>query len=183
MVRAADLEPETLIKAIKAGDFYASSGVTLRDVRYDANKKLLQVDIEPEERRRRTQPNSSAPKSATTRNQNRASTKRASPSAPRASTRTTSARFSPPSKARRPPINSPARNSTSARSSPRPNHRMTPRSKTSTSKRGRSRSAGKEKFEPRVKRQRKVLAASSVLRVLATREASDVPVLDELFHR
>ena len=47
MVRAAKLEPETLIKAIKAGDFYASSGVTLRDVRYDAKKKTLQVDIEP----------------------------------------------------------------------------------------------------------------------------------------
>ena len=47
MVRAADLEPETIIKAIKAGDFYASSGVTLRDVRYDAKKKTLQVDIEP----------------------------------------------------------------------------------------------------------------------------------------
>lgn len=49
MVRAASLEPETLIKAIKAGDLYASSGVTLRDVRYDANKKFLQVDIEPED--------------------------------------------------------------------------------------------------------------------------------------
>ena len=47
MVRATDLEPETLIKAIKAADFYASSGVTLRDVRFDAKKKTLQVDIEP----------------------------------------------------------------------------------------------------------------------------------------
>jgi hypothetical protein len=49
MVRAAKLDPETLIKAIKAGDMYASSGVTLRDVRYDTDKKLLQLDIEPEE--------------------------------------------------------------------------------------------------------------------------------------
>jgi hypothetical protein len=48
MVRAAKLEPDTIVRAIKAGDFYASSGVTLRDVRYDATKKLLQLDIEPE---------------------------------------------------------------------------------------------------------------------------------------
>jgi hypothetical protein len=47
MVRAANLEPETLIKAIKAAHFYASSGLTLRDVRYDAKKKILQIDIEP----------------------------------------------------------------------------------------------------------------------------------------
>jgi hypothetical protein len=49
MVRAEKLEPDTIVRAIKAGDFYASSGVTLADVRYDANKKLLQLEIEPEE--------------------------------------------------------------------------------------------------------------------------------------
>jgi len=48
MVRAAELEPETLIRAIKAGDFYASSGVTLRDVRYDDQARRLQLEIEPE---------------------------------------------------------------------------------------------------------------------------------------
>jgi hypothetical protein len=48
-VRAAKLEPETLIEAMKAGNIYASSGVTLRDVKYDADKKLLQIEIEPEE--------------------------------------------------------------------------------------------------------------------------------------
>jgi hypothetical protein len=48
MVRAEKLEPETLIRAIKAGDFYASSGITLRDIRYDAAKKLFQLDIEPD---------------------------------------------------------------------------------------------------------------------------------------
>jgi hypothetical protein len=48
MVRAANLEAETLIQAIKAGDFYASSGVTLRDVRYDPETTLLQIDIEPD---------------------------------------------------------------------------------------------------------------------------------------
>ena len=48
-VRAPKLEAETLIQAMKAGDMYASSGVTLRDVRYDADKKLLRVDIEAED--------------------------------------------------------------------------------------------------------------------------------------
>jgi hypothetical protein len=49
MVRASRLEAETLIKAIKTGDFYASSGVTLRDVRYDAGTKRLQIEIESED--------------------------------------------------------------------------------------------------------------------------------------
>jgi hypothetical protein len=34
---------------MKAGDLYASSGVTLRDVRYDADKKILRIEIEPQE--------------------------------------------------------------------------------------------------------------------------------------
>jgi hypothetical protein len=54
MVRAAKLDAETLIQAIKRGDFYASSGVTLRDVRYDPEAKLLQIDIEPEQDARYT---------------------------------------------------------------------------------------------------------------------------------
>jgi len=49
MVWANKLEPETLIKAIKAGELYASSGVTLRDVHYDPAKKHLSLDIEPED--------------------------------------------------------------------------------------------------------------------------------------
>lgn len=48
MVRAEKLDPESLISAFKAGDIYASSGVTLRDVQYDADKMRLQIDIEPE---------------------------------------------------------------------------------------------------------------------------------------
>jgi predicted metal-dependent phosphoesterase TrpH len=48
-VRAASLEPGALIAAMKAGDMYASSGVTLRDVGYNADKKLLQLEIEPED--------------------------------------------------------------------------------------------------------------------------------------
>jgi hypothetical protein len=49
MVRSAKLEPETLIKAVKAGEFYASSGVTLNEIRYDAQKRQLQIEIAPEE--------------------------------------------------------------------------------------------------------------------------------------
>ena len=47
MVRATHLTPETIIRAIKAGDCYASSGVTLSDVRYDQARKSLELTIEP----------------------------------------------------------------------------------------------------------------------------------------
>jgi hypothetical protein len=47
-VRAKALTPEALIAAMEAGDFYASSGVTLRDVRYDPASGTLEVDIEPD---------------------------------------------------------------------------------------------------------------------------------------
>ncbi|HEX8911989.1 MAG TPA: hypothetical protein VF796_06485, partial [Humisphaera sp.] len=47
-VRAADLTPESLIAAMRAGDFYASSGVTLADVRYDAAAGTLAVDVAPD---------------------------------------------------------------------------------------------------------------------------------------
>lgn len=48
MVRARHLTPESLVKAFKAGDFYASTGVTLRDFRFDAEKRRLEIDIEPD---------------------------------------------------------------------------------------------------------------------------------------
>jgi hypothetical protein len=48
MVRSRFLTPEHLIRAMKAGDFYASSGVTLRDVRWDRERRTLSVDIEPQ---------------------------------------------------------------------------------------------------------------------------------------
>ncbi len=48
MVRAKWLTPEALIHAIEAGDFYASSGVTLADVRFDAESRTLSVEVEPE---------------------------------------------------------------------------------------------------------------------------------------
>jgi len=45
MVRAKRLTPTTLINAIQAGDFYASSGVELEDVRYDAGASRLEISI------------------------------------------------------------------------------------------------------------------------------------------
>lgn len=48
MVRAQYLTPEHLIRAMKAGDFYASSGVSLREVQWDPDRRKLSVAIEPE---------------------------------------------------------------------------------------------------------------------------------------
>ena len=46
MVRSEKLDAASLIAAMEAGDFYASSGVTLRDVRHDA--RGISIAIEPE---------------------------------------------------------------------------------------------------------------------------------------
>jgi hypothetical protein len=48
MVRATHLTPETLIQAIKQSESYASTGVTLAEVRYDAAAGLLELQIEPD---------------------------------------------------------------------------------------------------------------------------------------
>ena len=48
MVRSRYLTPEHLIRAMKAGDFYASSGVTLSDVQFDASSKTLRLEIQPD---------------------------------------------------------------------------------------------------------------------------------------
>lgn len=48
MVRSNRLTPESLLRAMKAGDFYASSGVTLKDVHYAPESGVLSVDVEPE---------------------------------------------------------------------------------------------------------------------------------------
>jgi hypothetical protein len=48
MVRSRFLTPESLIKAMKRGDFYASSGVTLGDVSFDESTRTLSLDIEAE---------------------------------------------------------------------------------------------------------------------------------------
>jgi hypothetical protein len=46
MVRAKHLTAESIVRALEAGDFYASNGVTLRDL--VRNEKTLAVTIEPE---------------------------------------------------------------------------------------------------------------------------------------
>jgi hypothetical protein len=47
MVRAASLTPEALIAAMEAGDFYASSGVRLKEVHREAGKYSIAIDAEP----------------------------------------------------------------------------------------------------------------------------------------
>lgn len=47
MVRASALTPETLIGAMEAGDFYASSGVTLEDVTFTNNVLNVKIKAEP----------------------------------------------------------------------------------------------------------------------------------------
>lgn len=49
MVRAEALTAEAIVNALKAGDFYASSGVTLRDAVYDESGKTYDVWVAPEE--------------------------------------------------------------------------------------------------------------------------------------
>jgi hypothetical protein len=49
MVRSKFLTPEHLIRAMKAGDFYASSGTNLKDVHWDPASKTLSVQIDPQE--------------------------------------------------------------------------------------------------------------------------------------
>lgn len=46
IVRAAHLTPESIIKAMEAGDFYASTGVVLKDVQFDG--RTLKVAIRPQ---------------------------------------------------------------------------------------------------------------------------------------
>ena len=48
-VRSRYLSPEHIIRGIKAGDFYASSGVKLKEVSYNVKEKLLtlQIDTKP----------------------------------------------------------------------------------------------------------------------------------------
>jgi hypothetical protein len=48
MVRSRFLTPEHLIRAMKAGDFYASSGVTLKDVTFNQAAKTLHIEVEPD---------------------------------------------------------------------------------------------------------------------------------------
>lgn len=47
MVRARHLTPESIILAMEAADFYASSGVTLKDVTRPATTLALEIQTEP----------------------------------------------------------------------------------------------------------------------------------------
>ena len=47
MVRSANLTPEALIASLQAGDFYASSGVRLKDVRREPARLSLEIEPEP----------------------------------------------------------------------------------------------------------------------------------------
>ncbi len=47
MVRAPKLAVDDLIAALEAGDFYASSGVTLKDVRRSKDELALEIEAEP----------------------------------------------------------------------------------------------------------------------------------------
>ena len=47
MVRSSYLTPEHLIRAMKRGDFYASSGVTLKEISFDGEAKTLSIEIDP----------------------------------------------------------------------------------------------------------------------------------------
>ena len=48
MVKARHLTPESLIRAIRAGDFYATSGVLLDDVRFDPTARTVALTIRPQ---------------------------------------------------------------------------------------------------------------------------------------
>lgn len=47
MVRAKYLTPEHIIKAMEAGDFYASAGVSLKDIKFDGKTVTIEIDPEP----------------------------------------------------------------------------------------------------------------------------------------
>ncbi|MGI9474458.1 MAG: hypothetical protein ACR2NZ_23170, partial [Rubripirellula sp.] len=49
MVRSRYLTPEHLIRAMKRGDFYASSGVTFKELTFDRDQKKLSLTIQPQD--------------------------------------------------------------------------------------------------------------------------------------
>lgn len=49
MVRAGKLDVTSLLAAMRRGDFYASTGVTLKDVQYDPAAGTLTVEVDPRE--------------------------------------------------------------------------------------------------------------------------------------
>ncbi len=49
MLRAKELTAESIIEAMRRGDFYASTGVVLNDVQFDKLRKVYTVKIEPKD--------------------------------------------------------------------------------------------------------------------------------------
>jgi hypothetical protein len=49
MVRAIELTPESIIAAMRRGDFYGSTGVTLQDVQFDKLKRTYTINIGPKD--------------------------------------------------------------------------------------------------------------------------------------
>ena len=49
MVRCRHLTPEKLIAGLRSGDFYASAGVVLSEVRFDEQAQSLEIRIQPED--------------------------------------------------------------------------------------------------------------------------------------
>jgi hypothetical protein len=49
MVKSKSLQTSAIINAMMAGEFYASSGVTLEDVKFDQSAKKLQLKIKPQD--------------------------------------------------------------------------------------------------------------------------------------
>jgi hypothetical protein len=48
-VRSEKLDANSLIRSMKNGDFYSSTGVVLKDIRFNPRKRTLTVEIDPEE--------------------------------------------------------------------------------------------------------------------------------------
>ena len=49
MVRARELTSTALLKAIQAGDFYASSGVHFKELDYDSKSQTISIEIDAQE--------------------------------------------------------------------------------------------------------------------------------------
>jgi hypothetical protein len=48
MVRGAERDADAIVRSMRRGDFYASSGVVIRDVRYDGRRYTVDIEAEPE---------------------------------------------------------------------------------------------------------------------------------------
>ena len=118
MVRATQFSADALVNAINRGDFYASTGVILRNITYDAKQQVINVEVQPESGVSYTiefivalegvDPTGQPVEAVTGKSSKRPGRK-----------------FSPASKASPPPTSSQARNSTSGRWSAQPSQSPT----------------------------------------------------------